>query len=161
MAIEPNSLNAIKNTLKTLGENELREHLLRLSKYKKENKELLSFILYLEHDKNQFVKDVKLEIKSAFEILNRSNNYYTTKGLRKILRWVNKFIKFSGDSETEVELLLNFCENMRAFQIPTERSTVLLNMYNRQLDRARKAVMQMHEDKAGDYRKVLESLSNS
>jgi hypothetical protein len=151
MSIESNSLNEIKSALKTLKPQQLQEYLLRMAKYKKENKELLSFILFLEQDISQFVKDVKHEIDLAFDSLHISSTYLSAKGLRKILKFINKFIKFTGSKEVELELLIYLCLKIKRSPIRLRSSVVLTNLYRRQMERAVKAMTALHEDKQHDY----------
>lgn len=158
MSIDANSLNEIKNSLKTLDAQELRMHLLRLAKYKKENKELLSFILYLEGDMNQFLKDVKHEMDEGFSALNTSTSYISAKGLRKVLKMVNKYIKFSADKNAEVEWLIHFCKKMKASPVRIGSSVVLTNLYNRQVERIYRALEHLHDDQRADFRQDFDAL---
>jgi hypothetical protein len=153
--MDPASLNDIKKALQTMSAEKLREYCLRMAKYKKENKELLGFILFLEDDILQFTKDVKYEMDQAFAVLNSNTTYLSAKGLRKILKSVNKYIKFSGNKELEVELLLHFCKKMKNAPVRLQSSVVLGNLYSRQVERIYRALDGLHEDKQADYRKDI------
>lgn len=78
--------------------------------------------------------------------------------MRKILRFINKHIKYSGIKETELELRLYFCKQMIAEQIPIKSNTVLLNIYQREVEKIKKTISQLHEDLQYDYAKELEQL---
>ena len=81
---------------------------MRMAKHKKENKELLTYLLFEAHDEPAFVSNVKAEMDELFCSLPSGNVYYIKKSLRKILRIVNKQIKYSGLKQTELELRLYF-----------------------------------------------------
>eukprot|EP01035_Chromulina_nebulosa_P010965 gene10965-14684_t len=68
---------------------------MKLTKYKKENKELLTYLLFEAHDEQQYIRNVQLEITTQFGEINTDNIYYAKKGIRKVLRMANKFIKYS------------------------------------------------------------------
>ena len=53
------TVHQIKQELKTLQPEELLELCLRLSKFKKENKELLTYLLYESADEATYVESVK------------------------------------------------------------------------------------------------------
>jgi hypothetical protein len=156
--MEPASLNDIKKALQAMPADKVREYCLRLAKYKKENKELLGYILFLEDDIIQFSKDVRHEIDQAFTLLNSNTTYLSAKGLRKILKSVNKYIKFAGNKEVETELLIYFCKKMKKSPVRLTSSVVLNNLYSRQLERIYRAVENLHEDKQADYRSDISSL---
>lgn len=152
------SIAQIKRELKHLDNDALVELVLRLSKFKIENKELLTYLLYEAHDEDSFVEHVKEHVDEALKENNRSHIYYIKKTFRKILRTLKKFIRFSKKPETEAALLLYFCETMRK-EFPTyARYAVLRNMYTKQLEMAQKAVNKLHEDLQYDFEKDLEEL---
>jgi hypothetical protein len=151
------SLKELKAELSTLPPAQLIEVCMHLIKYKKENKELLTYLLFEAGDERSYIKKVELIIDALFDEMNRSSVYLMKKTLRKILRTTNKFIKYSGSKETEVELLIYFCRMIRSESIPVESSTTLTNLYQRQLQRIQKAMSLLHEDLQYDYSKELET----
>ena len=68
------SLSEIKKELQTIPQKVLIEHLLRVSKYKKENKELLSYLLFESHDEQGFISSVQQLMDTAFDEINDSNS---------------------------------------------------------------------------------------
>ena len=56
------SVVTIKKELKHRSSEELMEMCLRLSKFKKENKELLTYLLFEAHDESGYIETVKAEI---------------------------------------------------------------------------------------------------
>jgi len=152
------SLNEIKSEMKTLTAAELLDLCLHLAKFKKENKELLSYLLFEAADELSYIQNVKDLITEQFEGINQSNLYFAKKSIRKILRTTSKYIKYSGSKQTEVELLLFFCKKLKLTGIPIESSTALSNLYLRQLQKIEKALATMHEDLQYDFREELKLL---
>lgn len=154
----PASISEIKNAIKNLGQKELVEICLRLARYKKENKELITFLLFEASDMEQFIREVKEEIDEGFAGINLSNIHFVKKSVRKILRIANKHIRHSGSKSAEVEILLHFTSSLKALKIPLQKSTALLNLYNSQVKKIQVAIDTMHEDLKYDYQKEVERL---
>lgn len=152
------SLSEIKSALQQLSPAELTGITLRLARYKKENKELLDYLLFQAHDEDAYVDSVKAEALVMFGEINQTNAYYVKKSLRKILRTLNKRIKYSGIKQTEIELLLFFCREIKEHDINVTRHTVLNNLYTGQLKKIEKAIASLHEDLQYDYNRELEKL---
>lgn len=156
--METASLSEIKNELKTISPLQLQELCLRLAKYKKENKELLNYLLFEAVDEQTFIQNVKNEIDEQFKQLNRHSFYLAKKTLRKVLKTTDKYIKFSGLKETEIELLIYFCQKMKNSGLNLRSSRVVLNMYQRRVERIRKVLSMLHEDLQFDYEEAVENL---
>jgi hypothetical protein len=152
------SLSELKNELKTLSSAQLLDICLHFAKYKKDNKELLTYLLFEALDEPAYIKSVKDLITEQFEGINKSNIYYAKKTIRKILRTTSKYIKYSGSRQTEVELLLFFCKKLKNSNIPMHTSTALNNLYLRQIQKIGKALATMHEDLQYDYKDELKPL---
>ena len=71
---------------------------------------------------------------------------------------VTKNIKYSANKQTEVELLIFFCIEMRMLDLPFQDSKVLINLYNRQLLNIQKALSFLDEDLLFDYQSELEEI---
>jgi len=156
MEIAP--ISQIKKELDNLPREELGELILRLAKFKKENKELLSYLLFEAWNEQEYIKQAKDEIDLEFLSLNRSSYYLAKKTLRKVLRTTNKYIRFSGKKETEIELLLYFCKKMKSSKLNYKSNRVVFNMYIIQVKRIQKVISLLHEDLQYDYREALENL---
>ena len=142
------SLQEIKSELSALAVADLRKICLRLAKHKKENKELMSFLIFEAQDPETFTN----------KEINTSNLYLAKKGLRKILRIANKNIRFADTYEAEAELLIHFCEQMKKSGIRYQGSQVLTNLYNQQIKKIAAAISRMHEDLQFDYQKAFERI---
>ena len=154
------SANEIKQRLKEADKKELVELCLRLSRFKKENKELLTYLLFEADDLNLYIQNVREEIDHEFSEINTSSVYFAKKSLRKILRHANKYVRYTGDKRAEVEILLHFLTNLRGLRIAWKKSTALVNLYQSQLKKIEAAIDTMHEDLQWDYRKQYERLSD-
>ncbi len=152
------SVVTIRKELKHLSSDELAELCLRLSRFKKENKELLTYLLFESTDEDGYIESVKSYMDDEFEIINLNSYFYIRKSVRKILRNVKKYARYSQKKETEVELLLYFCKKLKDFKPTIKRSTQLQNMYNRQLLLAKKIINGLHEDLQYDFNLMLEDL---
>lgn len=103
------TIHELKTELTGLPAPQLAELCVRLAKFKKENKELLTYLLFEAFDEQAYVENIKTDMLQQFEEINRSSLYFVKKSLRKILRLLNKYIRYTASTETEVKLLLFFC----------------------------------------------------
>jgi superfamily II RNA helicase len=152
------SISEIKKELLELDPKVVQELCMRMAKYKKENKELLTYMLFEAHDEPAFVSNVKVEMDALFHSLPSGNVYYIKKSLRKILRIVNKQIKYSGLKQTELELRLYFCGKMKEANVPLRSSTVLYNINEQQLKKIKTLLTQLPEDLQYDYHHEISAL---
>ena len=152
------SISQLKQEMKNRSSNELLEIGLRLARFKKENKELLTYLLFEVQDEQTYIESIKMEIDLQFREINKSNIYFAKKSIRKIVRTTNKFIRYSGLKQTEVELLLHFCKRLKESGIPMNESFALHNIYIRQVQKIKKVISSLHEDLQFDYGEELKSL---
>ncbi len=132
---------------------------LRLARFKKDNKELLTYLLFEAHDEAGYVESVKREITEQFEEIPNLTVYYIKKSLRRILRLVNKQIKYSGLPVTELILRIHFCQQIKESAIPIDKSAVLVNLYQQQLKKIQLALSKLPEDLQYDYQSEIENLN--
>ncbi|MFL1897296.1 hypothetical protein ACJRPK_16450 [Aquimarina sp. 2-A2] len=154
------TVKTLKVELNERSHHELVELCLRLSKFKKENKELLTYLLLEAQNEAGFIESVKEEITDQFLEINTKTFYFIKKSVRKILRMVKKYIRYSKNKETEVELLLYFCEQLSEFSPSIKRNITLLNLYRRELASIEKKIQALHEDLQYDYKQELDELTN-
>jgi hypothetical protein len=152
------TVREIKEELSSLSPREVRELCLRLSRFKKENKELITYLLFEASDEASYVESVKREIDEQFELVNRKSYYLFKKSIGKILRNTRKYIRYSQVRQTEVELLIYFCHKLKKISPRIHRNAGLLNLYNRQVDTIIKKVSLLHEDLQLDYESELAEL---
>lgn len=144
------SLAELKRALRNVPSDDLPDLCIRLARYKKENKELLSYLLFEADDELEYIKNVKTEIDQHFRELTRTTPYMTKKSLRKALAFTNQRIRYSGKKRTETELLIYFCKKFKK-EISFRNNLTLKNIYLRQIQRIKKALATLHEDLQFDY----------
>jgi hypothetical protein len=157
--MKPAGIKEIKASLEGLDQEELVEHCIRLARFKQENKELLTYLLFESTDEDAYISHVCEHISEMFRDVNKSNVYYAKKTIRKILREANKCIRYSGLEVTEAEILLLVAAEIRKLDLPMEKSQVLQNLYAGVLKKAKKCIMSMHEDLQYEFMSRLEQLS--
>lgn len=148
----------LKKEIKFRSKEELEQLCLRLARFKKENKELLTYLLFEADHEESYVAEVKEYIAEQFEGINTTSFYYTKKSIRKILRETKKYIRYSPVKETEVALLLYFCKLMIEFSSSIKRSKTMVGLYERQLSLIEKKIGTLHEDLQHDYLLELNEL---
>lgn len=158
MRMKAVSVTTIKKELQHNSTDDLVELCLRLSKFKKENKELLTYLLFESHDETGYIASVKSELDTLFDAINTDSYHYIKKSVRKILRTLKKYARYSLKKETEVELLLHFCQRLKDFEPSIQNNLTLMNIYQRQIISIKKIVSTLHEDLQYDYHLALEEL---
>jgi hypothetical protein len=153
------TLAEIKKELQQADENLLQTLCLRLVKYKKENKELLGYLLFESQNELGYIRQIKKDIDQQFEDLKDRNLYIVKKMLRKILRYINRHIKYSTSDETDLELRIYFCEKVKSAKIPLGTSAVLFNLYQGQLKKICTIVTKLPEDLQNDYARAIHAIS--
>ncbi len=153
------SLKELKDEMSDLPQKNLLELCLRLVKFKKENKELLTYLLFEASNEPAFIEGVKSEITEEFKLINKKSFYLIKKSVRKILRNIKKYIRYSKKKETEVELLIYFCTELKKMRPSITRNVSLLNIYNRQIESIKKTISTLHEDLQFDYSSELNEIN--
>lgn len=152
------TVREIKKELSYRSPSELVDICLRLSKFKKENKELLTYLLYESSNEEAFIKGAKTEMIEQFEQINTSSYFYIKKSVRKILRRTKTYIRYSKKKETEVELLIFFCVTLKNMEPSMKNNVSLYNIYLRQIESIKKVISTLHEDLQYDYDVEMEQL---
>ena len=152
------SLSEIKQELQGLNAKEIAELCLRLARYKKENKELLAYLLFDAQDPDTYAMHIKESMDELFKEVNISNLYLAKKTLRKILRQINKHIRFTLNKQTETELRIHFCLTLKASGIALQKNKALNSMYMNQIKKIRTALTGLHEDIQYDFMKQVAQL---
>ncbi len=150
------SLKDIKTELEQLSPSNLLSICLKLTKFKRENKELLTYLLFEAPREPTYVLSVKNEIDLLFEDLNTKNLYLAKKNLRKIIRVTNRYIKYSAEKTTEASLLIHVCARINDSGLTVSKSIALVNIYASLIKKIKAAIAGMHEDLQYDFKKELE-----
>lgn len=152
------SIREIKTELGHLPQQDLAELVLKLARFKKENKELLTYVLFESHDESQFIEMVKEDMEIDFADMNRTSYFLMKKTIRKVLRNIKKNIRYSKKKETEIELLIHFCQLLKHMTPSMDQNRVIYGIYMRQLELAKKGIASLHEDLQCDFNEELEKL---
>lgn len=99
------SLKEIKTELNQRSTQELLELCLRLSKFKKENKELLTYLLFESEDEEAFIQSIKTKVDADFETINTKTYFYIKKASGKFFG----NLKNSSVIHRTKKPKLNFC----------------------------------------------------
>lgn len=158
--METAPLKDLKNALQSLKREELLAVCLRLAKFKKENKELLTYLLFESENESNYVASIQGVMDGQFKNLTQKSPFWIRKGIRKILATCKRYIRYTDHKESEIELLLYFCEQMRNFRPSIMQQSSMVNVYHRQLALIEKKISALHEDLQYDYRLQLEALQN-
>ena len=152
------SLSKIKKELKQKTDHELTVLVLKLTKYKVENKELLAYLLFESADENHYISKIESEIDLQFAHVKIRSNYIINKNIRKIQRYIVKQIRFSKQKETQIALRIHFCKNLVDIQSKYDINNTRHQMLMRQIELIRKALAYLHEDLQFDHELELTKL---
>ncbi|MBT4916101.1 MAG: hypothetical protein HON66_04660 [Formosa sp.] len=150
----------LRKELETLNEDYLRELCLRLARFKIENKELLTYLLFESEDEAFYVEAIKEEVDQLFKEINTNSYFYIKKSVRKILRSLKKYARYSNSKETEVELLLYYCYKLKILKPSIGNNVTLTNIFLKQIENIEKKIIKLHEDLQFDFRERLKELQN-
>lgn len=149
--MKPASIAELKKALVRLDHGDLLEACLRMTRFKKENKELLTYLLFLSQDEREFANSLCQEIDEYFSLTPNMHK----KTLRKIIRWMNKCCRFSKIKDSEVQVRIHFCRALRSSKTPMRKSKVITNMYTGQLKKVRTVIAKFHDDIRRDIEREL------
>jgi hypothetical protein len=153
------ALNDLKKEMQLLPQKKLAELCLALAKYKKDNKEYLSYLLFDSENPADYAAEVKHEIDQHFAQISPSQNlYYTKKNLRRLLRLLNKYCRYINDKGTSAELHIYFVRKLVDSGIPYHNSKLLENLYFQELRKIKSFISAVHEDLQADYTRDLAEL---
>jgi len=153
------TLKELKNELEHYSQEELISVCLRLVKFKKENKEFLNYLLFGANNEINYIENIKIEIDEQFNQINTSSFYFIKKSIRKILKTIKKYIQYSQKNETEIELLIYFCQKLNKMKPNIHTNNVLKNLYSRQIDNIKRTIAKLHDDLQYDYNLDLNKLT--
>jgi len=158
--MKPATITELKKELKYRSQEQLVDYCLTMARFKLESKELLTYLVFESENEATYIESVKSYITSSFQEVNTLSYHYIKKSVRKILRQVKRFIRYSKKKETEAELLIFFCKELGEMRPSYKRNTVLTNTYNKQLELAQKAIVKIHEDLQYDFNLMIEELES-
>ena len=150
----------LKKELETLDPEHLKALCLRLARFKLENKELLTYLLFESEDEAYYIEGIKEQADLLFKEINTKSYFYIKKSVRKILRMLKKHARYSNQKETEIELLLYYCYKLKTFKPSINNNVTLTNIYLRQVESIEKKIIKLHEDLQYDFRVQLKDITD-
>lgn len=154
------SVVQLRKEIEHLDNEKLKQLCLRLARFKLENKELLTYLLFEAEDELGYVQSIKSQLDILFLDINTQHYFYIKKSVRKILRRIRKYARYSNQPETEIELLLYFCSKMHEITPSIFKNKTLSKIYNRQLESALKKTVKLHDDLQFEYKLQIEELKS-
>ncbi len=145
------TISQLKKELAKLDHAELLDVCVRLAKFKVESKELLTYLLLNADDELGYAEDLCDELDRQLKASGRIQK----QTLRKVIRWMDKSLRFSGDKETELRVRIHFCRRIKEKRVSFGGCRVSENMYATQLKKIDKALDKVHPDLQFDYKQQL------
>ncbi|HAH38576.1 MAG TPA: hypothetical protein DEQ87_08220 [Algoriphagus sp.] len=152
------SLATLKKDLGYLSEQEIKDLLIELIKFSRDNKAYLFFKLYERDQPGLFVEMVKEDLLVEFEKARVEHGYYAKKSAQSIRRKMNKLLKLLKSKPDQAEVILFFCEKIKEMGFLKHRNSVIKNLYEIQKGKVEKLVSGLHEDLQYDFQFRLEKL---
>lgn len=154
------SLSDLKKELSFLDEKEAKNLLLELVKYSTENKAFFYFQLYSRDNVDFFAKNIKDELEVLFFSANTKHIHVAKKSIQGIRSKFTKFLKLTKNKADQADVLLFFCEKMNEHDFLSFRYPVITNIFNSQLNKAKKLIFSLHEDLQSDYESRVQELES-
>jgi len=154
------SIKKIREALDCIDRNTLNHLCLSLAKFKIENKELISYLLFEAENEDEYINKTKRYVNEMFSEINTTNYFYVKKSVRRILKKVRKYCRYSNHNETEVELLLYFCHQMCDIKPSIFKNKTLSNIFVRLLNSIENKTIKLHEDLQYEYNIEIQKLNN-
>lgn len=150
-------LSDLKKELLELSKPELIQLCLRVAKLKRENKELLAYLIYDVDDPLFYAQKLKPEIK---EVFNQpfQHPYYLTKSIRKAMRLITKYYRFTSNKQGETELLIYLVEEFHQTWRYEYRYQALGKVIFRCLEKAQSNLNKIAEDFKADFEQPISEL---
>ncbi|WP_146403947.1 hypothetical protein [Planctomycetes bacterium CA13] len=148
------TISQLKKKLVKLDHDDLLDVCVRMAKFKVESKELLTYLLIKADDEIGYANDLCSEIDLHLNAPGRIHK----KTLRKVVRWIDKSLRFSGNKETELQVRIHFCRRIKDKRISFGNCRVSQNMYATQRKKIDKAIDKVHPDLQFDYKQQMSGL---
>ncbi|MBT8287735.1 MAG: hypothetical protein KJO00_06930, partial [Bacteroidia bacterium] len=131
---------------------------LKMSRFKLETKELLTYLVFESENEQAYVESVKAFITHEIGSIEYKKYYYIKKSIRRILRQTKRYIRYSKIKESEAEILIHFCSEVLKIKPSISKNKMLTNMYRKQLEMAQKAILKLHDDLQFDFNSTIDDL---
>ena len=119
---------------------------------------MLTYLLFEAADEESYVQELKSFIELEFEALPEKSAYLAKKSIRRIIRSVNRYLKYTDVKTTSVEVMISLCRQLRRLAKIYRESVAIQKIYSSHLKKVETIISTLHEDLQFDYRKELEDL---
>ncbi len=151
------SIAELKAELQTLPKEVLVAICLRLARFKRDNKELMGYLLFEAHQPDAYAAHVKQMMTDEFASVNTANIWFAKKSIRKILRLANKYAKYAGSKELEVQLHIHFLHQLKQLPDHITSAPIMDKLARSEDQKIRKLIRGLHEDLQYDLLRQLPS----
>lgn len=155
--MKANSLKEIKTELTEKNKAELIQLCIKLVKLRKENKEMLSFLLFGAENVQSYIDDLKILLQNEFTLLNFPARQ-KLKHIRKTLRTLKKHIRYIEHLESEIHLRLWFCQTLIDNCSHAEIRGAYQKLIQSEIRQIENKIPKLHEDLIFDSRQELEEI---
>lgn len=149
------SLKNIKDELKQFSQEELLEFTARIIRSKKENKELAAYILFEQDREDEYAQKLIDHLNAELEDINYSRPFIAKKSIRRVNRLSNRYLKYSGNTETALKVTIFLAEKVTAKSRQHRLMRHTEKIIEQYLTKYNKLLSGMHEDLQYDYQNVL------
>lgn len=155
------TIEEIRTALFDLNPRQLQKLCLRMTKFKLENKELLTYLLFHEENEDEYRQMILDHLTYEFHKANFDYVYFAKRSLWRIVKYLEKAINITSSKETEVDLRIFFIHLMKKHKLQIYQSEAIYNVLTKQIRLIHEAIEKLHEDLQHDYREELsENLHN-
>jgi hypothetical protein len=152
------TLHQIKKEFESSTPKRIMELALRLIRYKTENKELISYLLFDESDVPGYISDLKTDLSAILQDINQLPPYQVKRCLRKALKFIGRYSKYTAMKETEAELLIHFCKVVKETGTLRYPNKMIASIYTKQVEKIEKMLPVLHEELQFDYTSIIREL---
>ena len=148
------TISQLRKKVVKVGQADLLDVGVRIGKFKVGRKEQLTYWWMKADDEISYANDLCSEIDQHLDTPGRIHK----KTLRKVVRWMDKSLRFSGDKETELQVRIHFCRRIKDKRISFGNCRVSANMYATQLKKIDKVIDKVHPDLQFDFNQQMSGL---
>jgi hypothetical protein len=159
--MSPASIDDIKKELQQLPPKKILDLLLKLGRFKKENKELLTYLLFEQQDEMGYTQSIKIEIDEQMAVIGTIPAGLAKKVLRKIQRQITKQNKYMASKPAAVELHLHFARRLKELEENRYGKLSPEKVFVQQAAKVEKLLPLLTEDLRHDYEKQVKDLQET
>lgn len=158
--MSPATIEDLKKELQKLPPKKLLELTLKLARFKKENKELLTFLLFESGNIEGYVQSLQMEIDEMVADIHKAPSAVVKKQLRRVTRLITRQSKYIASKPATAELHLHFCLALKNHPESLLNITSANTIYQQQLNKLSKLVPTLDDDLQYDLQQKIDALEN-